>query len=182
LIQINARRANCSEDHSNVSEEEDLMMAESFQSNARQSGRKAFASIAQLPDRIMLAIEGWRERSRLRRDLDGLEQRGDLERTLADSGIALSDVPRLMRAHPGSARQLDEMMQRLGLDRDSQPRAAALREMEWQCSACADWRTCRTWLASREAQGDYHAFCPNADVLDKLRGSEITDSEASTTH
>jgi hypothetical protein len=155
------------------------MVVESFQSNARGSGRKAFASIAQFPDWILLAIEGWRERSRLRRELDNLQQRGDLERTLADSGISLSDVPRLMKAHPGSARQLGEMMQRLGIDRAALPRATALRDMEWQCSDCADWRKCRTWLASGDAPGGHHAFCPNAEALDELR-SEITDAEALT--
>ena len=59
-------------------------------------------------------IEGWRERSRLRYELDKLGQHGELQRVLTDSGIAASDVSRLMRAHPRTPQQLAGMMRRLG--------------------------------------------------------------------
>ncbi len=149
------------------------MMAESSPSRARGWVGKAFAATAGLPGRILLAGEGWRERSRLRRELDNLDQKGELDRTLIDSGITRSDVPRLMRAHPRTLEQLAGMMQRLGIDRAALPHtpavAEALRAMEWRCGACADWRKCRAWLAARDAPESYRAFCPNAAALDALR-------------
>jgi uncharacterized protein YjiS (DUF1127 family) len=162
---------------------EDAAMTELSQSSARGWTRKASTSIAQLAGGVLLTIEGWRERSRLRHELNNLRQRGELNRTLTDCGIAPSDVSRLMRAHPRTRQQLGEMMQRLGRDRAALPRAAAvletLRAMEWQCGECADWRACRNWLASRDAPGSYRTFCPNAEALDQLRCSETTASGSS---
>ncbi|HEX7968851.1 MAG TPA: DUF6455 family protein [Stellaceae bacterium] len=159
------------------------MMADLSPSSARGRVRKAFASMTQLPGWILLTVEGWRERSRLRRELDNLRQHGELDRVLIDSGIAPSDVPRLMRAHPRTPQQLAKMMQRLGIDRATLPRspavAEALRAMEWRCGECADWRQCRAWLASRDVPGSYRAFCPNAEALDELRCSEATASDSS---
>lgn len=152
------------------------MMAERSPSSSRGRVRKAFASMTQVPGWIWLAVEGWRERSRLRRELDNLRQHGEYDRTLIDTGIAPSDVSRLMRMHPRTRQQLADMMQRLGIDRAALPRspavAEALRAMEWRCGECADWRKCRAWLASRDAPGNYRVFCPNAEALDELRCAE----------
>lgn len=138
--------------------------------------RKAGAFITELPGRVVLAIDGWRERHRLRRELGDLAERGELDRTLADSGIAPSDVPRLLQAHPHTPEQFALMLRRLGIDRTalSGNTAAlnALRAMEWRCGECDDWRRCRHWLASSHAPDtpeNYRAFCPNAEALDKLR-------------
>lgn len=137
---------------------------------------RALASVARLPRLIPLTLEGWREKSRLRREFGTLRDYGELERALSDCGIAASDVDRLMRAHPRTPQQLAAMMQRLGIDRAQLPRTAAmaevLRAMEWQCGECADWRKCRGWLASPDATESHHAFCPNADVVDRLRRDE----------
>jgi hypothetical protein len=158
-------------------------MTELSQLSARGWAREASASIAELAGGVLLTIEGWRERSRLRRELDVLRRRGELDRTLTDCGIAPSDVSRLMRAHPRTRQQLAEMMQRLGIDRAALPRSGAvletLRAMEWRCGECADWRACRNWLASRAAPGSYRAVCPNAEALDQLRCSETTASGSS---
>jgi hypothetical protein len=137
----------------------------------------------QLQDRLLLAIQGRREHARLWRELDALRQRGELDRTLSDSGIASSDVPRLMRAHPRTLQQLAEMMRRLGIDRAALPHNAAmaegLRAMEWRCGECGAWRKCHAWLASSEASGSYRAFCLNAEALDELRCSEASHSGSS---
>ncbi len=152
------------------------MTADLSPSSARRWIREAFAPIAQLPGRIRLTVEGWGERSQLRRELNTLRQQGELERTLLDTGITPSDVPRLMRAHPRTPQQLAEMMRRLGIDRAALPRspavAEALRAMEWRCGECVNWRKCHDWLASDDEPGSYRAFCPNAEVLDALRCSE----------
>ncbi len=159
------------------------MMSDVSPSSARRGLRKAAAAIAQLPGAILLMIEGWRERSRLRYELDRLGQHGELERVLTDSGIAAGDVSRLMRAHPRTPQQLAGMMRRLGIDRSALPRSVAvaetLRAMEWRCGECVDWRTCRNWLGSRDASGSYRRFCPNVDTLDAIRCAETTASGSS---
>ena len=148
-------------------------MGEFSSTTSRGWMHKAFASLGRWPGWIRLEVEGWRERYRLRREFDSLEQQGELGRTLLDSGIAPSDVPRLMHAHPRTAEQLAEMIKRLGIDRlalGRKPAAAeALRAMEWRCGECADWRKCRTWLDGGDTGESYREFCPNAEALDELR-------------
>jgi Family of unknown function (DUF6455) len=138
--------------------------------------RKVSASITQLP----VLIDGWRKRGRLRRELEGLRQRGELDRTLIDNGIAPCEVSRLLRTQPGAPERLTKMMSRLGIDRAALPRNVAmieeLRAMGWTCGECGSWRKCRAWLAGRESQESYRAFCPNAERLDELRCSESSRS------
>jgi hypothetical protein len=138
--------------------------------------RKASASVSQLP----LLIDGWRKRGRLRRELEGLRQRGELDRMLVDNGIAPCEVSRLLRTHPAAPEQLTKMMSRLGIDRAALPRKVAviegLRAMEWTCGECSSWRKCRTWLGGSEPHQSHRAFCPNAERLDELRCSEASHS------
>lgn len=159
------------------------MTADLSQSTARWRVGKAVASLAQLPGSILLAVQGWRERSRLRRELETLSRHGELDRTLSDSGIARSDVSRLMRAHPNTPQQLAQMMQRLGIDRAALPHSTAVAEMlraiEWQCGECADWRQCRAWLASPDAAETHRAFCPNAEAFEQLRSAATPAKGAS---
>lgn len=147
-------------------------MPEMSQAKARSWGGKAVAAMAGLPDRVLTTFEGWWEQYQLRRELAELRGHGELERTLADSGIAPSDIPRLLRAHPQTRQQLARMMRRLGIDRAALPPRLleTVRDMEWQCGDCADWRHCRAWLAAPASPEDDHAFCPNAEALDRLRG------------
>jgi uncharacterized protein YjiS (DUF1127 family) len=131
-------------------------------------------------------VEGWRERAQLRREFARLAQQGELDRTLADSGIAHSDVLRLMHAHPGTPQQLRRMMARLGIDRAALPRskavADAIREMEWRCGECSDWRHCRAWLESGASAESYRTFCRNAAELDRLRCREVETSAGEPPH
>jgi uncharacterized protein YjiS (DUF1127 family) len=135
--------------------------------------RKTRHSLAEKLGSIRLVLEGWREHARLRQELGALEQRGELDRTLTDTGIAPSDVPRLLRAHPHTPEQLSQMMRRIGLDRATLPHSPAvverLRAIEWRCGECTDWRRCHAWLAADEAPENYHRFCPNAEAFDELR-------------
>lgn len=144
--------------------------------------RKAGAAMAWLPDWIRLTIEGWREHGRLRRELDRLRQRDELDRTLTDTGLSQSDVPRLMHAHPRTPQQLADMMRRLGINRAKLPHdaqtAGSLRTIEWSCGECTAWRRCRAWLASGEIPNEYRAFCPNAAAFDELRRAEAAASAA----
>jgi hypothetical protein len=145
--------------------------------------RRAGAALTRLTRNLGLTLDAWREHARLKREFAALEARGELDRTLADTGIAPSDVPRLMHTHPGTSRQLGEMMRRLGIDRAKLPRttpmAESLREMEWRCGECADWRKCREWLAAGNPPETYRAFCPNAAALDALRCREASDAAPS---
>lgn len=147
-------------------------MAELPQSNVSGWIRKGLAPIAALTDWTLITIEGWCERFRLRCELDDLRSHGELDRTLADSLISPLDIPRLMKVHPGTSRQLADMMRRQGIDHAALPRIPRLRDIEWRCGECKDWRKCRRWLASRDAPDDYRAFCPNAEAFDELRRAE----------
>ena len=126
-------------------------------------------------DWLLTTITGWWERHQLRRELYGLSQRGELERTLADSGIGPSDIYRLLQAHPRTRQQLAAMMRRVGIDRAALPRTApvleTLRAMEWRCGECVNWRQCRAWLEAPVAGTSYRVFCPNAETLDNLRST-----------
>ncbi len=143
----------------------------------------AYVALASWWDRVRAMVAGWSERRRLKREFASLRDRGELERTLSDAGIASSDVTRLLRAHPETPEQLDQMMARLGIDRAALPRSIAvsttLREMEWRCGECADWHKCRDWLAGRDADAKYRSFCPNAAKLDELRCAETQDGQSS---
>src|SRR5690242_3967278 len=76
-------------------------MAALPQSNALGRSHKVLAPIAALTDWILITIEGWRERFRLRRELNDLRFDCELDRTLADSLISPFDFPRLVKVHPG---------------------------------------------------------------------------------
>jgi len=154
-------------------------MPEMSQAKARGWGGKAVALMASLADRVLTTVEGWWERYQLRRELAGLRGFGELERTLADSGIAACDIPRLLRAHPQTRQQLSRMMRRLGIDRAALPpfQLEAVRDMEWQCGACDDWRHCRAWLAAPASPEDHHAFCPNAETLDRLLAAQVEEKQ-----
>ncbi len=158
-------------------------MSESSQS-FNLEGRNAFSSFRRVRDWACLTIESWRARSQLRRELNELDLRGELGRTLHDTGMTWSDISRLMRAHPHTQQQLAQRMQHLGIDRSallSRPSGIeALRAMEWQCGECKNWRKCRAWLASGDGPESYRAFCPNAAALDDLRCSEAANASAST--
>jgi uncharacterized protein YjiS (DUF1127 family) len=135
--------------------------------------RKTRHSLAEKLGSLRLVLEGWREHARLRQELATLEQRGELDRTLIDTGIAPSDVPRLLRAHPHTPEQLRRMMRRVGLDRATLPHTPAvverLRAIEWRCGECTNWRRCHAWLAADETPEGYRRFCPNAEAFDELR-------------
>jgi hypothetical protein len=138
--------------------------------------RKAGAALARLPDRIRLTLEGWREHARLSREMAGLRERGEFDRTMTDTGLSASDMPRLLHAHPHTPQQLAQMMRHAGVERAKLPHdpqtAASLRAIEWRCGDCATWRRCHDWLASGETPEEYRAFCPNAAAFDELRRSQ----------
>jgi hypothetical protein len=147
-------------------------MAELHRSNAGGWTREALSHNAAPTDWILTIIEGWRERFRLRRELNDLRLNGELDRTLADNLISPLDIPRLMKVHPGTSQQLADMMRRQGIDRAKMPGLPRLRDIEWRCGECKAWRKCRSWLALRDAPDNYRAFCPNAEAFDELRRTE----------
>jgi hypothetical protein len=146
--------------------------------------RRAGSTIVHLPEWLALAFEGWREHRRLRRELETLDERGELQRTLRDSRIAAGEVGRLLRAHPRTQEQLDAMMHHLGIDRAALPHSAAvadeLRDIEWRCNDCRNWRHCRAWLEGDRDAENPRDFCPNAAAFDALRAAAAPAAGAST--
>jgi Family of unknown function (DUF6455) len=147
-------------------------------SNKDRFGRVG-AAFAELASRVALTIDAWRERRLLLRELAALQQQGELGRVLTDSGLAIDDLPRLLRAHPRTPEQLADMMRRLGIPEPlagDTAKLRALRDMEWRCAGCANWRQCRAWLDGRVAGTTYRALCPNAEALDGFRASAASDA------
>src|SRR5579859_8206644 len=101
---------------------------------------QAAHAVTRLPSRLMLTLEDWREHSSLAGELDALAAHGELDRTLTEAGLSSSDVPRLLKGHPGAARQLPEMMRRVGIDPTRLPITPETREIEWRCTDCRSWR------------------------------------------
>ena len=137
--------------------------------------QSAATTLSQAFDRVSTTLEKWRERRELEHEFVQLRAQGEFERTLADSGISSSDLPRLMRAHPGTTRQLEQIMSRLGLDRRQLVMTPAvaeeLREMEWRCGECQSWRECRAWLGS-DLSSEGPRSCANAGAIDRLRDQQ----------
>jgi hypothetical protein len=40
-----------------------------------------------------------------------------------------------------------------------------------RCVVCGDWETCRAWLEG-EGEGGHDAFCPNADLIARLKAEQ----------
>jgi uncharacterized protein YjiS (DUF1127 family) len=134
---------------------------------------KIVSTSSRLPSRMALVVEAWRERWGLERELGRLDAQGELDRVLSDAGLSRSEMPQLMNAHPGAARQFAGMMEHVGVDKTGLPATVAtslaLREMQRQCNSCETWQECREWLASHAADDGYRTFCPNAHTFEELR-------------
>lgn len=117
-----------------------------------------------------------RDDARLRADLDHelrcLEQAGELDGSLANLGLARPAIPALLQRYPGSARRYAAMTRRVGIgaERASSARTGftALFGPRRRCLFCSESRRCERWLASGAREG-YRAFCPNADVFDRMK-------------
>ena len=130
---------------------------------------RAVLALCDLPSRLMLAIEDWREHFALESELGELSAHGTLDRALADVGLSRSEIPRLLKGHPSAIRQLIEVMRRAGINFTELARDQALKEIEWRCIECRSWHRCRAWIASNQPGDGYRAFCPNTSAFDELR-------------
>jgi uncharacterized protein YjiS (DUF1127 family) len=130
---------------------------------------QTISAIARLPSQIISTVEEWRERDMLQRELAELGKHGELDRVLADTGLARADIPTLIRNGPAAARQLDEMMERIGIDLAQCRGLSWMRTIEWQCVACSSRNECRRWLESGASDDGFHAFCPNAKLFEQAR-------------
>jgi uncharacterized protein YjiS (DUF1127 family) len=143
-------------------------MAVPVHADCRRLLSDAVRAIATIPGRLAQAVEGWREHRAIDCELAELAAQGNLDRVLDDVGLTRSDIPSLLKGHPGAARQLAEMLERLGIA----PRDIAanhdMREVELRCIGCASWRRCRKWLRSGAADDRWQGFCPNAGTYARM--------------
>ena len=105
-----------------------------------------------------------RERWRLRRELDSLEQRGELDAVLTDLGVNRGSLSQMIAGSGRSPRLLAAMIERLGLDRAVLRHSRYIREIERNCAVCSEHRRCQAWLDSGAREGS-SAFCPNAGLF-----------------
>jgi Family of unknown function (DUF6455) len=117
-------------------------------------------------------IRQWQATWAQAHELDGLDQtqREALVRDLA--------IPAPMLPAPGArgldaAAELPRLLETLSLDADRirQIHAALMRDMSLTCSGCTAAVRCREDLQQGQAQAHYAAYCPNAEILQELRGT-----------
>lgn len=143
---------------------------------------KLATAVTRLPVRAALALEGLREKAVLKRELQFLDENHELDRVLSDVGLTHGELPGLLQAHPGAARQFTAMMARVGVDAARLPNdvatSVALRDMERRCASCEAWRECRDWFAFDGADDRYRHFCPNGHALEELRDGQASAAAA----
>jgi hypothetical protein len=142
--------------------------------NPHQWLDNAVLAVSRLPSCLMLAVEEWRGHFQLECELADLAAHGALDRALADVGLSQSEIPRLLKGHPGAVRRLTEVMRRAGINAADLAHDQALKEIEWRCIECRSWRQCRAWLASNETGDGYRAFCPNLNAFDEIRRERVS--------
>lgn len=111
-----------------------------------------------------IVADAW-ERDALRHELEQCEV-SDL--ILADAGLARSDIGQLIKGHPEATRLFRAMSERLDIVAEYRNDPGIQRDMERTCALCTNHKRCRRWLR-HGAREEYHAFCPNAPLLDLLR-------------
>ena len=118
------------------------------------------ARITDLAHRATQALDDWRRRRALARELDTLAGRHMLDATLDDIGLSRAQVPGLLNGFPQRQRLFRRMLARLGVPPSRIADRATLNDMMWRCTVCPAERRCRAWLDAGRTRG-YAAFCSN---------------------
>jgi hypothetical protein len=69
---------------------------------------------------------------------------------------------------------MDRMFARQGVSLEGVEYSPELEQMALaarRCVACGEWETCRAWLEG-EGETGYEAFCPNADLIARLKAEQ----------
>ncbi len=119
---------------------------------------RAISGIAELPSRIVTAIEDWRERDILQREFAELGARGELDRVLEDAGMSRCDISILLKNGFVVRRQLGHMFERLGVNLDRRLPTVTMREIHWRCMRCDSRRRCQEWLTSGMSDNAFRGF------------------------
>lgn len=121
-----------------------------------------------LAARMLMMVEEWRGRQRLRREFEVLRSNGMLDAVLADATISKGELDRVVANHPASRHLLSDMVARLGLGDEFGKDPTIVREMSRACTLCAKQGQCKRWFRTDATEG-YEAFCPNAARLNEMR-------------
>jgi len=129
--------------------------------------------MGRLAARAVLAVHDLQERHRLRGELLALDKDGALDRVLADARLSRADLEPMLSNHPASGRLLTQMAERLQICDRLHDDAVTERDMWRVCTLCESQGRCKHWLASGATEG-YEDFCPNAELLNKMRTPKAT--------
>jgi len=122
-------------------------------------------------------LEDRRYRDEHQRFIDELESTGNLESFLEALGATRQELCAWAISPIASAALLDRMMLRAGVTREQIAADPALRDdLQRVCRCCASWQRCRRWLRDDKADEAYREFCPNADVLARMRAPALPSS------
>jgi hypothetical protein len=100
------------------------------------------------------------------------DQRGEIPLMIGEVCLLRRDLRASIGRNPQSSGRLAKMMRRVGID--SLPREDATRllgDLQLVCADCPSVPRCEAWMES-DRGNDFHSFCPNADIFDKLRSQK----------
>lgn len=152
-------------------------MPQFLDQNPRSEHGGAVEPAVNLVARLISALDDWREREQLRRELAALAANGELDGVLEEIGVSRGQLPLLLARRLSAAPRLDPMIQRLGLDRAALRATGELREAEWRCLQCQTWRQCESWLAADQLGDGFASFCPNTPTFELVRAWRSTDKD-----
>jgi hypothetical protein len=122
--------------------------------------------------RLSRALHNANARAELRREFANLEEAGALDSVLCDAGLSRSEMPVIIKNHPGARRRLAGMLARLGLRNSSELRHGSEGQaIQRTCLLCRASARCDRWL-NGSTDDDPRRFCPNAEAFDALRAAK----------
>lgn len=133
-------------------------------------GRQASAAIrlsSEVP-RLAVGLAGrfraWRRRQHFAPELSSL---GNL--LLTDIELARENIPNVVRAGPRTGLLLERLLDRIAVDRGHLRTEPWLHgKLQMGCFACAERSACARWSRSGVPDVDYHSFCRNAELIERL--------------
>jgi hypothetical protein len=115
----------------------------------------------------------WHNQLAAMRALDEINRSpgAELVRTAGDCGITVQRLRRVAARGPLSMRLMEMMARTYGLEPAALRRADlnTIREMEERCTFCRARFRCAIDLGDDDGIARAQAYCPNADIFEKLR-------------
>jgi hypothetical protein len=126
------------------------------------------ALLGRCRSRVVRAFDEMRQRAALRAEFAHLRDTGQLDRVLGDIGVEPTQIPTLIKNHPGAARRMTAMLRRLRIEPTPEAvNSVDIRAIQRTCLQCAASGKCDRWLHSQSSEHP-SSFCPNSEAFRDL--------------